>query len=335
MADVDWAQITHSLGLTLFGEPNPRLSRESRGELRWGRQGSLKMLVHPDPDAGLWYDHQEKVGGGVLKLLEYALNLDREAALAYLREQGYLDGAPPDAQPPQPDPEILAQRAEKRRREAQIAARRAQAIVSTAELKEHPYLASKGFDAHQGLVLPAEGLLLVPMWNMQGTEIRAVQTIDEQGRKKFQPRGCAVANTAHFLGGRRGMWWWCEGYATGLSILQAINALYRSDDRVVVAFSAGAIAKYAKRGVIVAEHDRYKCNAVECGHRWAAEWGDTRCPQCSSERVSPPAGERAAREAGLPFWKSPIAGEDANDYWRREGTAALADHLRELIWQAQ
>ena len=144
-----------------------------------------------------------------------------------------------------------------------------------------------------------------------------------------------AANTAHFVGGRGDTWWWVEGYATALSVYEALKRLYRTNDRVVVAFSAGGIAKYAKHGLIVAEHDRYVCNVQECHHRWAAPWGDTSCPKCGSERISPPAGERAARTADLPFWKSPMVGEDANDFWLREGTEALADVLRDLLIQSR
>ena len=338
--DPDWSEITHQVALQIFGDPNPRLSSPQRGQLRWGNQGSLSIVVPPHPDAGVWYDHEAREGGGIIRLLEYGLGLQREDAIEWLRREGYLDGVPPDIQPPARDTESLARKRLQRAREAESAAKTAKRMVRAAKQDYHPYLAAKGFPDHMGLVSP-DGFLYVPMYRIRGgttmADVWAVQTISIDGDKKFQPKGCAAAATAHFLGGRRGLWWWCEGFATGLSIYEALKTLYREDDRVVVAFSAGGIAKYAQSGVIVAEHDRYKCNEKEsvCGQRWAAPWGDTVCPFCGSNRISPPAGERAARDTGLPFWKPPGVGEDANDFWQREGTEALADRLRDLVVSAQ
>lgn len=323
-----------SVALSVLGEPNPRLSSERRGELRWGNQGSLSITVYPHPDAGLWFDHEAHEGGGILKFLAYALNLDHDQAVVYLKEQGYLDGAPADVRLPVQDDRASDERRARRRSEAQKAALEAQAMLSTAYLEEHPYLASKGFPDLKGLVSES-GLLMIPMRNMRDTEVRAVQTIDASGGKKFQPKGCAAGNTVHFIGGRRGMWWWCEGYATGLSIWETLKTMYRDDDRVAVAFSAGAIAKYAKHGVIVADHDLYSCQIKDCRNRWDAPWGETRCPSCGSERITPPAGERAGQASGLPYWVPPLSEpgvkEDANDLWQREGVEAMQGAFLELV----
>lgn len=53
---------------SLLGEPNGRLSDPAKGELRFGRQGSLSVKVAPHPRAGLWYDFEAGVGGGVSSL---------------------------------------------------------------------------------------------------------------------------------------------------------------------------------------------------------------------------------------------------------------------------
>lgn len=53
---------------SLLGEPNGRLSDPAKGELRFGRQGSLSVKVAPHPRAGVWYDFEAGVGGGVASL---------------------------------------------------------------------------------------------------------------------------------------------------------------------------------------------------------------------------------------------------------------------------
>ena len=95
--------------------------------------------------------------------------------------------------------------------------------------------------------------------------------------------------------------WYCEGYATGLSIQAALKHLYR-DDRVVVCFSAANIAAVAGReGLVVADHD---ANGV---------------------------GERYALKTGLRYWMPPDVGTDANDYHLAHGVKALAGELRRML----
>ncbi|HEX3312304.1 MAG TPA: hypothetical protein VHS32_39180, partial [Streptosporangiaceae bacterium] len=48
----------------LLGEPNCHLSNGK--ELRYGTHGSLSV----DLGAGRWFDHENKVGGGVLDLVQ-------------------------------------------------------------------------------------------------------------------------------------------------------------------------------------------------------------------------------------------------------------------------
>ena len=63
----------------LLGEPNRELSNGRR--LRYGNHGSLSV----DLDAGTWFDHEGKVGGGVLDLVRRQLRCDRPGALDWLR----------------------------------------------------------------------------------------------------------------------------------------------------------------------------------------------------------------------------------------------------------
>jgi hypothetical protein len=54
------------LAIALLGEPNRAMS--SKRELRFGRHGSLAVLV-AGPKAGLWRDHEAGTGGDMLGLI--------------------------------------------------------------------------------------------------------------------------------------------------------------------------------------------------------------------------------------------------------------------------
>jgi putative DNA primase/helicase len=54
------------LSVALLGEPNRAMS--SKRELRFGRHGSLSVIVG-GPKAGIWHDHQVGTGGGMLSLI--------------------------------------------------------------------------------------------------------------------------------------------------------------------------------------------------------------------------------------------------------------------------
>ncbi len=76
----------------LLGEPNGALS--TKVELRFGNRGSLSVRL----DKGTWCDHENGGhGGGVLDLVQQRRNLDKPAAVAWLRERGHL--AAPDVAP--------------------------------------------------------------------------------------------------------------------------------------------------------------------------------------------------------------------------------------------
>jgi Protein of unknown function (DUF3987) len=69
----------------LLGEPNARLSRPPR-DARYGSNGSLSVNF----ETGEFYDHEAKVGGGVLALTQHKLGCDHGKAVAWLRGQGLL-----------------------------------------------------------------------------------------------------------------------------------------------------------------------------------------------------------------------------------------------------
>ena len=93
----DWNAITEATARQLKGEPNARLS--SRRELRWGSRGSFKLTIKGQ-DIGSWYDWEAREGGrGPVRLAEYLLSIDRDGALNWLRQRGYLSGHPSDPAP--------------------------------------------------------------------------------------------------------------------------------------------------------------------------------------------------------------------------------------------
>ena len=88
----DWNAITEATARQLKGEPNARLS--NRRELRWGSHGSFKLTIEGQ-DIGSWYDWEAREGGrGPIRLAEYLLSIDRDGALNWLRQKGYLGGHP-------------------------------------------------------------------------------------------------------------------------------------------------------------------------------------------------------------------------------------------------
>ena len=93
----DWNAITEATARQLKGEPNARLS--NRMELRWGSRGSFKLTVEGQ-DIGSWYDWEAREGGrGPVRLAEYLLSTDRDGALHWLRQRGYLDERPVEPTP--------------------------------------------------------------------------------------------------------------------------------------------------------------------------------------------------------------------------------------------
>jgi hypothetical protein len=88
----------NDLARYLCGEPNRRMS--SRRELRFGRKGSLAVVI-AGPKAGSWCDHETGVGGGPLDLIMVARECSFRDALDIARD--FLGAALPDAthEPPE------------------------------------------------------------------------------------------------------------------------------------------------------------------------------------------------------------------------------------------
>jgi hypothetical protein len=71
------------VALHLLGEPNAAMSK--RSELRFGTRGSLAV----DLDKGVWHDHEEGLGGGVLDLINKKTGITtRSGQLSWLEDNG-------------------------------------------------------------------------------------------------------------------------------------------------------------------------------------------------------------------------------------------------------
>jgi len=171
----------------------------------------------------------------------------------------------------------------KRAQGRRAASTKAQTILHASRLSEHPYLKSKGFDTMMGNVW--NDILVIPM--RFGKDVCGLQMIQEDGAKKFLTG--QRTNDACFAMGS-GPPVYCEGYATGLSIMKALTA-GKMRKSVVVCFSAGNMQRMAKdpRGMVVADNDKSGT------------------------------GERVAKATGLTYWISDTVGEDFNDFQLRVG----------------
>lgn len=207
------------------------------------------------------------------------------------------------------------QQARERAQRAAKAAATARAMLQTAQLVTpraatpwrpgrqtveavlaHPYLIVKGFPNESGLV--ASGELLVPMWDC-GTyrDLIGIQRIATDGSKKFLVGQRARGAIHRFGNGRQRECWLVEGYATGLTVREALRRLYRPAD-VVVCFSASNLVHVASTGIgthVMADND--------------------------SSRT----GEEAAIETGLPYSMPAQIGTDANDLMCAEGIGAVCE----------
>lgn len=197
--------------------------------------------------------------------------------------------------------DMHAAQREQDRKHAQ-AAKKAALALSSAELGGHAYLVKKGFPKATGLIL--DGNLLIPMRDYKTNAIVSLQSVSREGEKKFMPGGRAKGAVFR-LGPKTADWTWLvEGYATGLSVLEGLKAMYRQD-AVLVCFSAGNLQYVAERiggnRMVFADHDRSGT------------------------------GQKVAEATGLPWLMSPIEGEDANDLHQRTGLWGLVALMREAL----
>ena len=185
------------------------------------------------------------------------------------------------------------------------ATKRAARLIAFSQATGHAYLERKGFPDERGLVLRksvegvAMGTLIVPVRN-EYRDLMSAQLISPTGVKKFLYGGRVSGGM--FLIGSGSEQWACEGFATGLSVYRALQALYRAVT-VRVAFSAANLVKVT--------HDL----------PWV-------CVVADNDESG--AGEHYAKKTCQPWWMPPESG-DANDYEQENGQPALREGLREFV----
>lgn len=205
------------------------------------------------------------------------------------------------------DFESLAREAQRAQRATELgqrrAAERAEWILAQTSLDRHEYLTAKGFgDNVLGNVWEREDarLLVVPM-RIDGRVV-GCQLIGKDGSKRFLT-GQRTRDAVFEIG--TGAPILCEGYATALSLRQAVAAL-KMQRSVVACFSAhnlGRVAKDRPGAFIVADND----------------------PSGT--------GERVAKATGMRYWLSDRVGEDFNDFICRVGVFRASQSLRMALYR--
>ena len=69
---------------SILGEPNKHLS--TNDQWRYGAKGSLAIEIAGE-DAGRWFDHEAKVGGGLVDLIEREKGLGNGEVFAWLETE--------------------------------------------------------------------------------------------------------------------------------------------------------------------------------------------------------------------------------------------------------
>jgi putative DNA primase/helicase len=98
---IDFAPLMSQVATLLLGEPNMKISKFPH-DVRFGTNGSLAI----DLEQGIFYDHEAKIGGGVVDLVMRKTDRSYNEAVAWLRHRGLLSPQPasnaPATSPPTP-----------------------------------------------------------------------------------------------------------------------------------------------------------------------------------------------------------------------------------------
>ena len=195
-------------------------------------------------------------------------------------------------------------------RKYQQAAAQAEATLRAAKMAEHTYLTIKGFPEEKGLVLDEK--LLIPMRNVRTNKLQGLQAIqwDRPNRKweKKMQFGMRAKDAVLYLGNRNvEETWLVEGYATGLSVRNALRST-GIPASVVVTFSASNLLQVADqipgRRFVFADNDEGKT------------------------------GEKTAIETGLPWTMADQVGWDANDLHHDKGLFSVVAKIMDCRTQA-
>ena len=83
--ETKYSQHMEAVARRLLGEPNKALS--NNGELRYGSHGSMSV----DTEKGVWHDHENNIGGGVLHLIAHKTGRSNGSAIAWMRDELGID----------------------------------------------------------------------------------------------------------------------------------------------------------------------------------------------------------------------------------------------------
>jgi putative DNA primase/helicase len=201
---------------------------------------------------------------------------------------------------------IAARRAAERTAAAQASAAALAYYTAADHLHgNHPYLAGKGLSVAGcgGLRVDQHGSLLIPM--MIDGKLSSLQRITPAGEKRFWP-GAPTSRAIYQIGGNALFTVICEGFATGLTVYQAMPQA-----RILVAFNAGNLSHAAGYltgcgvAVIAADNDHETFQRININ------------PGLNAAKI-------AADSAGIDIAYPTCTGTDWDDY-RQERTAALAE----------
>ena len=200
-----------------------------------------------------------------------------------------------------PDP-FAAEKREKARKiqaeKQEKARKKAGFIMNNTIEKPHPYMARKGFPRQKVYVW--NDLLVLPM-RIDG-KLVGCQLISEDGTKKFLSG--QVTKGASLVIDNKGMDIVCEGFATGMSIRNAMRHL-KMRYKIHICFSAANMIEISKGlhdPFVVADND--------------------------------PVGIRTAQKIGN-YWVSDKDGEDFNDAEQRLGVEEVSQSLLTAIERAK
>jgi putative DNA primase/helicase len=185
-------------------------------------------------------------------------------------------------------------------------ATQAEMTLKSAKIDHHNYLAYKGFKEEKGLVL--DNKLLIPMRNVVSNKLQGYQQIywnsEEMNYEKKMLFGMRAKNSVFYIGGRAAdESWLVEGFATGLSLHQALRSCGLKAS-VVVCFSASNLVQVAdqipNKRFIFADNDASQT------------------------------GQKVAESTGLPWTMADEEGWDANDLHTKKGLFNVVAKIMEL-----
>lgn len=260
------------------------------------------ILIDHEPPIGVWKrypteDHPRKRNGAVKFMGDHAFvqnhATDTEVQLWRTDRPVKIDHAKIRAA-------SQAAQLERERLQRNAASKAAQ-IIKESVRGFHDYIKAKGFEDEEVNIYFKDGIqhAVIPM-RVDGRLV-GCQLIDPKGGKKFLYG--QRTNDAQFVLDNKGPHFFCEGYATALS-LRAVLASMKLRYTIHVCFSAHNLLRVAqslRSGVVIADNDKSGT------------------------------GLKIAQQSLLPYWMSDRVGEDFNDFWRRVGAVRAGLALRPLV----